>query len=254
MFNLFKKKPRRSFTAKDILSVIDKSATEFQFPMLDNGYIYLAASRLSLYGSAEGWAIVIETFGFSPRVGRPDLSVTTISNKLRNRDQPSDYVSPEAYQSYLSNNPSTEMRNFWPISDAIWIDEEEPEHVVSNSVLDLRGRSIAMPERTDLEATGIELEGDKVAIFELCRFLAAKHRTDVLGTEIERRVSVDPEMQEILMLDDWHHPDLAAGQLPSQTRTFQKLASVLESRNAAFFEVSEISNNHWKNWPDGGSL
>jgi hypothetical protein len=97
MFKLFKKKPRRSYTAKDILSVIDKSATDFQFPMLDNGYIYLATSRLSLYGSAEGWAVVIETFGFSPRAGHPDLSVTTISNNLQNRNQSSDYVSPEAF-------------------------------------------------------------------------------------------------------------------------------------------------------------
>ena len=254
MFNLFKKKLRRAFTAKDILSVIDKSARDFQFPMLDNGNVYLATSRLSLYGSAEGWAIVIELFGFSPRAGCPDLSVTTISNKLHNRNQLSDYVSPEAYQAYLSNNPSTEMRNFWPISDNFWIDEDEPEHVIPDATFDLRGHSIAIPDRKDLEATGIELEGKRVAIFELCRFLAAEHRADVLGTEKERRVSVDPEMHRILELDDWHHPDLAAGQLPSQTKTFQKLASVLESKNAASFEVSEIPNNHWKNWPDGGRL
>ncbi|MEP5760780.1 MAG: hypothetical protein ABJ327_16015 [Litoreibacter sp.] len=202
MFKLFRKKPPRAFTAKDILSVIDKSVTDFQFPMLDNGYIYLATSRLSLYGSAVGWAVVIETFGFSPRAGHPDLSVTTVSNKLHNRNQSSDYVSPEAYQAYLSNNPNTEVRSFWPISDTIWIDEEEPEHVIPNGYFDLRGQRIAIPERTNLETTGIELEGERLAVFELCRFLAAKHRADVLGTEKEQRVSVDPEMHKILELDD----------------------------------------------------
>lgn len=254
MIKLFSKKPRRPFSAKDILSVLDETAANFQFPMLDNGYIYLAASRLSLFRSAECWAIVFETFGFSPRAGHPDLSITTISNKLYNRNPPSDYVSPEAYQSYLSNNPNSEMRFFWPISNTEWIDENDPESVVSSGVLDLRGRSITIPEREEIEAAGIDIEADRIAVFELCRFLATKYREDVLGNETERRVSIYPDMERIMKLDEWHHPDLAAGQLPSQTITFEKIASVLESGTAGLYEVSEEANNHWKNWPDGGLL
>lgn len=254
MLKLFRKKLRRPFSAKDILSVLDESAANFQFPMLDNGYIYLAASRLSLYSSVECWAIVFETFGFSPRAGQPDLSVTTISNKLHNRNSPSDYISPEAYQSYLSNNPNTEMRNFWPISDTTWIDENEPENVISYGALDLRGRSITIPERVEVEAAAIDLEADRIAVFELCRFLATKYREDVLGNEAERRVSISPDLEQIMMVDDWYHPDLAAGQLPSQTKTFKKLASALENRTASLYGVPEEANNHWKNWPDGGLL
>lgn len=254
MFSLFKKRPNRPFTSRDILSALDKSAADFQFPMLDNGYIYLAASRLSLYGSTDCWAIVIETFGFSPRVGEPDLTITTISNRLHNRNSVSDYVSLDAYQSYLSNKPNTDMRQFWPIPNASWIDQDDPEHVVLNGILHLRERKMGIPERADIEAAGIELESDRIAIFEVCRFLAEKHRADVLGTEIERRVSVDPQMREILMLDDWHHPDLAASQMPSQTRTFKNFAQILEDGNLDRFRVSEVPNNHWKNWPDGGTL
>jgi hypothetical protein len=151
--------------------------------MLDNGYIFLAASRLSLYGSTNYWAIVIKTFGFSPRVGEPNLTITTISNKLHNRNSVSDYVSLDAYQSYLSNKPNTDMREFWPIPNASWIDQDDPEHVVSNGTLHLRGRKMDIPERTDFEAAGIALESDRIAIFEVCRFLAEKHRIDVLGTK-----------------------------------------------------------------------
>jgi len=35
--------------ADQILSVLDRCCDAFSFPMLDNGYFYLAATRLSLY-------------------------------------------------------------------------------------------------------------------------------------------------------------------------------------------------------------
>jgi hypothetical protein len=55
-----------------ILAVLDRSCNAFTFPMLDNEYVYLAATRLSLYRTAAVWAMVIEVFGFSPRAGLPD--------------------------------------------------------------------------------------------------------------------------------------------------------------------------------------
>jgi hypothetical protein len=34
---------------EDILSILDGCCGAFSFPMLDNGYVYLAGTRLSLY-------------------------------------------------------------------------------------------------------------------------------------------------------------------------------------------------------------
>jgi hypothetical protein len=73
--------------------------------MLDNGYVYLAATRLSLFRSTTDWALVIEVFGFSPRAGVPDLNVSTFASTLTDRKQPTDYVSIEAFENYLRNNP-----------------------------------------------------------------------------------------------------------------------------------------------------
>lgn len=42
-----------------MLSDLDE-CYRFTFPMLDNGYFYLAATRMSLYRSPEDWALVIE--------------------------------------------------------------------------------------------------------------------------------------------------------------------------------------------------
>ncbi|MEM8650367.1 MAG: hypothetical protein AAGF54_07555, partial [Pseudomonadota bacterium] len=108
--------------AVEILDILDQSAEDYTFPMLDNGYIYLAASRLALFRSLEHWAVVFEIFGFSPRGGHPDLSIITIANKLHSRQKRSDYVSDEAYDNYLKNNPYWESECFWPISNEDWID------------------------------------------------------------------------------------------------------------------------------------
>lgn len=52
-------------SAPDILAVLDRCCDACTFPMLDNGYVYLAATRLSLFRSKADWAMVIEVFGFS---------------------------------------------------------------------------------------------------------------------------------------------------------------------------------------------
>jgi hypothetical protein len=49
----------------------------------------------------------------------------------------------------------------------------------------------------------------------------------VLATPEERRVNVLPNMESLLVLDDWHHPDLANGEWPSALESFQQLARVL---------------------------
>ena len=88
-----------------ILDILDKCAEVFTFPMLDNGYVYLAASRLTAYYGESDWALVIEVFGFSPRAGAPDLAIHTFGSSIRNRNAKENYVSNEAYENYLKIIP-----------------------------------------------------------------------------------------------------------------------------------------------------
>src|SRR5215471_3716415 len=101
--------------ADHILAVLDRCCDSFTFPMLDNGYVYLAATRLSLYRGASDWAMVIEVFGFSPRAGLPDTHIHTCASTLYNRDAPENYVTRDAYQRYLANNPNNGSRFVYPI-------------------------------------------------------------------------------------------------------------------------------------------
>ena len=237
-----------------VLQVLDACCGRFTFPMLDNGYVYLAASRLSLHRSADDWAMVIEVFGFSPRSGLPDIHVYTFGSRLHSRERVEDYVTPEAHSAYLANNPNNESRFFRPIDEGAWMVEEPPEAVSLAGTVTLRGATIELPSVEQYRMAGIEIEGERPAIFELCRFLAHHYRDQVLATQSERRASVPPELTEILVLEEWHHPDVCSGELPSETETFRELAEVLATGELSRYQSAEALNTHWKHWPDGGTL
>jgi hypothetical protein len=239
-----------------ILAVLDRCCDAFTFPALDNGYCYLAASRLSLFKSEADWALVIETFGFAPRVGEPDLTIQTYASRLHARNRPEDYVSPAAHRQYLAHNPNHESRSASPVAELDWCDPEDLTLVRSGATeVSVRGRPIHIPDLGSYAQFGIELELSYcVQAFELCRYLAAVAREDVLATTEERRVSVLPAMKQILQLEAWHHPDVTGDERPSQSETFRQLAKVLATGDTALYRPTKPPNNHWRNWPEGGTL
>ena len=127
-----------NWNAERILSVWDQCCESFTFPMLDNGYVYLAATRLSLYRSPEDWAMVIEVFGFSPRAGLPDFHLQTFGSRLRRQKSQNDYISREAYESYLASNPNNESTFLYPIEEGDWIDAEDAERLAERRIPDER--------------------------------------------------------------------------------------------------------------------
>ncbi len=241
--------------ARRILDVLDRCAGDFYFPMLDNGYVYLAASRLALYRSGPDWAMAIEIFGFSPRSGAPDVGVWTYASRLHARDTPEKYLNAAAYARYLEGHPNHDTRYFFPC-EGEWQDPDDIELV--NSAADhvvVRDETVPLPARDAYAALGIELASpDEIRVFEMCRWLAATRRETVLASEEERRCSVSPEMPRLLSLDDWHHPDLANGERPSDAESFRQMAAVLATGNLGLYRPELPPNNHWRNWPDGGTL
>jgi hypothetical protein len=245
-----------SIEPSHVLAVLDRCAEAFAFPALDNGYVYLAATRLALYRSAAHWALAVEVFGFSPRASLPDLHVYTFADKLHARDSQDHYASREAYERYLAQHPHNDSRFFYPIDDGPWLDAEDGEAVAGHALdVIVRSQSMPLPPADAYARHGIVLEKPpQVQIFELCRFLAAVARDQVLATPDERRVSVLPEMTELLRLEEWHHPDVVAGERPSDSQTFQQLARVLATGNQNEYRPSLAPNTDWRNWPGGGRL
>ena len=134
------------------------------------------------------------------------------------------------------------------------MDEDEPGAVATTGSVTLRGTSFCLPSVDEYRTAGVEIQRECPAIFELCRWLAHHHRDLVLATPSERRASVPPELTEILVLEEWHHPDVCSQELPSETQTFRELADVLATGDITRYQSAEPHNTHWKHWPDGGSL
>jgi Family of unknown function (DUF7003) len=245
-----------SFDAARILSVLDRCCDASTFPMLDNGYVFLAATRLSLHRSMTNWAMVIEVFGFSPRAGLPDTHIHAFADQLHERDPRECYVTRDAYERYLANNPHNDSRFIFPIDEGPWQDGENSELVADNAThVVVRGQAIPLPSFDDYARRGIEPEQPpQVQVFELCRFLAEVAREQVLATPQERRVSMLPDMIPILQLEEWHHPNVATGDRPSESDTFCQLAQVLATGDAGLYRPSRQANTHWRNWPGGGQL
>jgi hypothetical protein len=244
------------WTSEEILAILDQCAAAFTFPMLDNGYVYLAASRLSLHRTETDWGMVIEVFGYSPRAGLPDAHIHTFASSLYNRDSPEQYKSRSAYENYLANHPYNESRFVFPISSEDWKDTESCDYIAEGSTtVQMRGRALTLPPLEEYGQHGIELESlPRIHVFELCRFLADIDRESVLSNSDERRISLPPEMNQILQLEEWKHPNLVEGEVPSQSETFQQLVQVLITGDCDRYRPSQPPNTHWKNWPDGGSL
>lgn len=238
-----------------ILGVLDQGCRDFVFPMLDNGYVYLAAARLSLHRSETDWALVFEIFGFSPRSGAPDVSVWSFGSRLANRKTEADFVNEGGYRNYLRVHAHDDAAFFYPLGDGSQ-DPDDLELAARDATsLTVRGKEIAIPTRDELHSLGIvPSEPDRLRTFEVCRHVAAIERELVLATPDERRTHVPADLEQILVLDDWHHPDVVTGQVASETAAFRSIAEVLATGDVGRYDPSEAGNTHWSNWPDGGSL
>ena len=180
--------------------------------------------------------------------------VETFASRLHDRNEPSRYVSEDAYRRYLATHPNDESRFFEPIDQGGWSDDEQ---IVSEfpSSYSVRGAERTLPTRAQYREHGIELsDPERVYAFELCRFTAAVARYDVLATKEERRVSVLPELGLLLQLEEWHHPDVVAGERPSEVESFRQLAQVLATGDTSCYRPTTAPNTHWRNWPEGGTL
>jgi hypothetical protein len=242
-------------TSQEILAILDDEAKDFVFPMLDNGYIYPAAARLSLYRSDTDWALVFETFGYSPRAGEPDCMITTFASRPGGRKTRQQFASEETYSAYLQQTRYCEQSFVHPIEDASIYSEDYDEFVASTATsVRLRDQTIPLPQMQDLAAAGIEQQGDRLRVVELARYIAHHYRDLVLATEAERTAHLPEGVNLIRTFDDWYHPDLVNEEWPSATSSFRAVAAMLADEPSDDAAITADGNTHWSNWPEGGSL
>ncbi len=230
---------------EEILEQLDKCNSDFNFPMLDNGYVYPAGTKLTAYRDDKRWVLIIEAIGFSYRGGGHN----GISNCLH------------IYGNCLNYSPGTQDENFLYLTndsqDCETFDNEEYFYLnpkCSNFILREQTLSI-IHDRNQYTTSGIELEdGEKINAFEFLRLLDYLHHDKLVATEYEIRERIPADIPKVLELQEWFHPDIVNGDLPSENETFQQIAEVLETGDIACYKPTRQPNTHWKNWPEGGTL
>tara|TARA_R110001606_G_scaffold9182_1_gene39960 strand:+ start:1109 stop:1843 length:735 start_codon:yes stop_codon:yes gene_type:complete len=243
--NIFGFNKKQEYSAKDILKQLDKCAEDYTFPMLDNGYVYPIHSKLSAYRDEKSWALIIEVIGFNYRGGGHN----GISNCLH------------VFGNCIDTKPGTDNANFIYLtdnsSDFPTFDEEYEESLNPKAKsIKLRGKSIEIIHKREFYLNkGIELEEeDKIFVWEFLRGLEPEYNNDFVATEKEIRERIPANLPKIMELTEWNHPDCADSELPSKNETFKQIAKVLETGKTEFYKPTKKPNNHWKNWPDGGTL
>ena len=232
------------YTQSQILTQLDACAADYTFPMLDNGYVYLVDVRLSAYRTECYWALIIEHIGADYRAGGVFNTLYCYGNcftQTPGRAINGDIAILDAslYESALDDE------DFWDI-----------QH--DTGTIKVRNTMVTYDVSPEaLQRCGIgesQMDGSEVTIVELMRTLVPEHHALLLATEEELNQVLEVEVPLVIRLDEWHHPDLVKGELPSKNEAFQMIADVLVFGDPALYKPSLPPNTHWSNWLESGTL
>lgn len=233
-----------SYSRDEILNQLDQCAADFTFPILDNGYIYLGAVRLSAYRTEDYWALIIEQLGSDYRAGGVDNALYCYGNRLH--EAPG--LTNEAILNVLDD----------PSNDAIFSEEDRWDVLQEKGFVRVRDELVPydVTEEKLLErGIGEETQDSAaVTITELLRSLLPEHQSLLFATEEELRKRLPFDLPLILRLEEWRHPDIIEGETPGQSQAFQMIADVLVSGNASLYQPTLPPNTHWSNWLESGTL
>jgi HEAT repeat protein len=208
-----------TYTAAEILRALDLAARRSAFPMLDNEqYDMLAGARLVGFRDETRWALVIEL-----------LLVM--------------YASEGIVSDVFAFGSSGGRAGRGEREREGLIERRVPAELVDDDPR--KGSAVVMLRGERISVQGLEREARLEQL--LFRLLPA-HREALLARDEELARHVAPGLALVIQLDDWHHPDLAAGELPSGNATFRQLAEVLQSGEASRYQPSERPNTSWRHW------
>ena len=110
------------------------------------------------------------------------------------------------------------------------------------------------PSKSEYSTAGIRLEDESgpgsLPQKDVLRFFIAKQTTSSLflpEKELIGELEGCPQMRLLLQTESWQHPDVANGELPSETRSFQSLMKVIAEKSASLFVPGNV-NTSWPVW------
>lgn len=229
----------------EVLNQLDQCNSEYTFPMLDNGYVYLAGTKLSAYRDDNRWVIIIEVIGFNYRGGGHN----GISNCLHIYGNCLTYPSGIRNENFLYLTDNANDCNTFDDEEYFYLNPKCSNFKLRNEILPV------IHDKQKYRSLGIELEDKtKISAFEFLRLLNTLHHDKLIANEDEILKRIPIDIPKIIELNEWFHPNIVNGELPSENETFKQIALTLETGNIDCYKPTHKPNTNWKNWPDGGTL
>jgi hypothetical protein len=223
---------------EQVLGDLDKHASEFNFPVLDNAYVEFAAARLTAFSGNKDWLIVFEILGFSIRE-------TNFVDDLY------------AYGSCLAKEGFVgEEIPLSPLAEDALFDTETNECIANWSrwSIGVGSKKLSLsPTPEEYAEAGILIDRapgpGTLSEIELLRFLV--HRIgEKLFLEDEillDRFPLCKGLSKFIQTTRWEHPDVAEAEEPSQNVSFRTLVEALACKNASLFKPGN-PNTYWQFW------
>jgi hypothetical protein len=231
------------YTSSDILNQLDQCAEDFTFPMLDNGYVYPAGTQLSAYRDTEHWVLIIEIIGFNPRAGGHN----GISNAVHIFGNSLNFPVGLQNENFIYFSEDDTIPTFDDEDDSL-INHNCKSFLLRNEVTEV------IHNETSYKTAGIDLNAEGIQVYEFLRLLDVLYHKKLVATDEEISTKIPYNLPKILTLQDWNHPDLVNGEMPSNCETFIQIAKLLETGEAKSYSPTKAPNTHWGNWPEGGTL
>jgi hypothetical protein len=226
---------------QQFLKDLDKHATEFNFPVLDNAYIEFAAARLSAFQGGKDWLIVFEVLGFSTR-------------EVEFVDDLYAYGSCVEKEGFIGAEPPLTSSRKLPLFDA-----ETNQCIADWSRWAIRVGDEEMsfsPTPEEYAEAGIIIDRNPgkgtLSEIELLRFLVHRLGEQRLLMSDQAVLSHFPNcknLSKLIQTTQWQHPDVANEERPSENVSIRSLLEALAERKFDLFDPGNI-NTYWKFWTD----
>ena len=224
---------------REILEDLDKHASEFNFPVLDNASVEFAAVRLSAFQGVTDWLIVFEVLGFSTKEVEFVDDIYAYGSCIEREG----IIGEEIPIASVPGQPL--------------FDPETNECIADWSHWTIRIGKDEMsfsPTREDYAEAGIIIDRDSglgsLSEIELLRFLV-NHLDEVrlfLSDEaLLSRFTKCKNLTKFVQTTQWQHPNLAEEEKPSENISVRSLIEALCERNPLLFKHGR-PNTHWKFW------
>ncbi|WP_162144113.1 DUF7003 family protein [Sporocytophaga myxococcoides] len=222
------------------------------FPDLENGYMFIASSKIHLYADKNRWAIVFETNGYHNRQFNAQINLVYIGNCISYSKE----ISPE--RSYVSNFSSVELisqEEFKRIQNFKGLEMEQFE-LVDSDINEIKVRDVLLPvnhngleyEAFDIKFREYDNPKRLVGFKDLVRFLSETQKEVMSANEEDLRKNLPDTLPKLITIDSFHHKN---NMTPDSYETYRMIAKILVTGDTTFWKPKLTPNNHWTNWRSG---